>query len=137
VRLQFAHSTTHTGLGRVGDMKVCPLASDLMWRQHVPLSNSWPSRFPSCDQPHLPVRTTVFHRMNSTIHSVIYNTRDRVVNRVKLRSDTCARHCHPLKQKRFARRTGNPMEEKQKQEPQKVHFTPFPAVSVANCLSIT
>ncbi len=33
---------------------VCVLGSDLMWLQHILMSNSWPSRCPSCDQPLLP-----------------------------------------------------------------------------------
>ncbi len=60
VRPQFTHSTAHSGLGRACFMKVCALGSDLMWRQHVPMSNSWPSRFPSWNQPLLPDFPTVF-----------------------------------------------------------------------------
>ncbi len=50
----FTHSTTHTVLGRACNMHICVLGSDLMWWQHILLSNSWPSRCPSCDQPLLP-----------------------------------------------------------------------------------
>ncbi len=50
----FTHSITHRGLGRVCNMKVCALGSDLMWWQHILLSNSWPPRCPLCDQPLLP-----------------------------------------------------------------------------------
>ena len=32
----------------------CVLGSDLMWLQHILMSNSWPSRCPSCDQTLLP-----------------------------------------------------------------------------------
>ena len=35
-------------------MNVCVLGSDLMWFQHILMSNSWPSRCPSCDQSLLP-----------------------------------------------------------------------------------
>ena len=57
---------------------------------------------------------------------VVYNTKvsefaivQSVVNRVKLRADTGARQFHPLKQKRFARKTDNPSWLKQKQDRQK------------------
>ena len=35
-------------------MNVCVLGSDLMWFQHILMSNSWSSHCPSCDQPLLP-----------------------------------------------------------------------------------
>jgi hypothetical protein len=39
-------------------------------------------------------------------------------------ADTVARQFHPLKQKRFARKTDNPGWLKQKQDPWKAHFSP-------------
>jgi hypothetical protein len=143
VRLQFTHSTAHSGLGRAWFMKVCALGSDLMCRQHVPLSNSWPSRFPSWHLPLLPVFPTSFRpqfkdkrncgekqSMCFLQHeSVRICNRERVVNRVKFKEDTCARQFHPLKQKRFTRKTGNPSWLKQKQHPKKaalLHFLRSP-----------
>jgi hypothetical protein len=47
-------TSAHSGLGRACNVNVCVLGSELMWWQHILLSNSWPSRCPSCDQPLLP-----------------------------------------------------------------------------------
>jgi hypothetical protein len=58
----FTHSDTHTGLGRVWNMKVCVLGSYLTWWKHILLSNSWPSRCPFCDQSLLLCFHSSFHR---------------------------------------------------------------------------
>ena len=65
--------------------------------------------------------------------SVRICNRADVVNRVKLREDT-----FPFfKTETIRSETGESKLTKKKQEPQKAHFTQFPAVSVANCLPIT
>jgi hypothetical protein len=50
----FTYSTSHHGLGCVCNVNVCVIGSDLTWWQHIVLSNSWPSRCPTCDEPLLP-----------------------------------------------------------------------------------
>ncbi len=62
VRLQFTPFATQSGFGRACNIKVCALASDLIWRKQVLLSNSWPSRLPSWHQPLLPAFPLAFHR---------------------------------------------------------------------------
>ncbi len=52
--VSFTYSTTHSGSGREWNVNVCVLGSDLMWFQHILMSNSWPSRCPSCGHPLLP-----------------------------------------------------------------------------------
>jgi hypothetical protein len=52
--VSFTYSVTDTGIGCECNVNVCVLGSDLMWLQRILMSNSWPSRCPSCDQPLLP-----------------------------------------------------------------------------------
>ncbi len=52
--VSFTYSATHNRIGREYNVNVCVLGSDLMWLKHILMSNSWPSRCPSCDQPLLP-----------------------------------------------------------------------------------
>jgi hypothetical protein len=54
VRCQFYVLRHEKGIGRECNVIVCVLGSDLMWLQHILMSNSWTSRCPSCDQPLLP-----------------------------------------------------------------------------------
>ena len=58
----FTHCATHSGRGRACNMKVFVLGSDLMWWQHILMSNSWPSRCPSCDNPVRPCFHSAFRR---------------------------------------------------------------------------
>ena len=58
----FTHCATYNGCGRACNMKVFVLGSELMWWQHILMSNSWPSRCPSCDNPVRPCFHSVFRR---------------------------------------------------------------------------
>ena len=83
----FTHCATHSGRGRACNMKVFVLGSDLMWWQHILMSNSWPSRYPSCDNRSVLVSTAHFAEAHTDTSRVVkmigsqkVKTRKPVVN---------------------------------------------------------
>jgi hypothetical protein len=141
---KFTHFTVQIGFGRACNIKVCALTSDLMWSKHVPLSNSWSSHFlcfmvsvpPSCFPDGIP---PMLKDDENVVGMNLYNRKvsefdigQSGENRVKLRSDTFP--C--FKTETILSQSGESKLTKTKTGTGK-RCTPFPVLSVANCLPIT